>query len=57
MDQGEGGRAPKQRFLELLSDHFSASESERQLATAVDWGRYGELFDFDPDAEEFLRAP
>lgn len=53
----EGGRAPKQGFLDLLADHFSASESERQLATAVDWGRYGEVFDFDPDAEEFLRAP
>jgi NitT/TauT family transport system ATP-binding protein len=57
VDQSEDGRAPKQRFIEVLSDHFSASESDRQLATAVDWGRYGELFDFDPDAEEFLRAP
>ena len=57
VDQGEEGRAPKQRFVELLGDHFSAVESERQLATAVDWGRYGELFDFDPDAEEFLLAP
>src|SRR5688572_7594419 len=57
VEKGEGGRAAKQRFVEMLGDHFSASESERQLATAVDWGRYGELFDFDPDAEEFLRAP
>ena len=57
VDESEDGRAPKQRFVELLSDHFSAAESERQLATVVDWGRYGELFDFDPDAEEFLRAP
>ena len=57
VDQSEDGRAAKQRFIDLLGDHFSASESERQLATAVDWGRYGELFDFDPDAEEFLRAP
>ena len=57
VDQSEDGRAAKQRFIKLLRDHFSASESERQLATAVDWGRYGELFDFDPDAEEFLRAP
>ena len=22
-------------------------EAERQLATAVDWGRYGELFEYD----------
>ena len=57
VDKSESGRAAKQGFVDLLSDHFSASESERQLATAVDWGRYGELFDFDPDAEEFLRAP
>jgi len=57
VDQSEDGRAAKHHFIELLSDFFSAAESERQLATAVDWGRYGELFDFDPDAEEFLRAP
>ena len=57
VDQSADGRAAKQRFIDMLSDHFSASEAERQVATAVDWGRYGELFDFDPDAEEFLRAP
>ena len=57
VEKGEDGRAPKQAFLDLLREHFSASEAERQLATAVDWGRYGEVFDFDPDAEEFLRAP
>ena len=57
VDGSEGGRAPKKDFVDLLGEHFSASESERQLATAVDWGRYGEVFDFDPDAEEFLRAP
>ena len=57
VDKSDDGRAPKQLFFELLGEHFSASESERQVATAVDWGRYGEVFDFDPDAEEFLRAP
>ena len=57
VDESENGRAARKLFLDLLSDQFSDSESARQLATAVDWGRYGELFDFDPDAEEFLRAP
>ena len=50
VDQSEDGRAAKQRFIDLLRDHFSASESERQVATAVDWGRYGELFDYDAEA-------
>ena len=57
VDESEDGRVSKKRFVDLLTDQFSSTESERQLATAVDWGRYGELFDFDPDAEEFLRAP
>ncbi len=57
VDQSEDGRAPKQAFIALLCEHFSSAEAERQVATAVDWGRYGELFDFDPEAEEFLRAP
>jgi NitT/TauT family transport system ATP-binding protein len=57
VDQSGDGRAAKQVFIDLLGEHFSRSESERQVTTAVDWGRYGELFDFDPEAEEFLRAP
>ena len=32
-------------------------EAERQLQTALDWARYGEVFDFDPDSEEFILAP
>lgn len=49
-----GGRASKEAFLERLREHFSPGEAERQLTTAVDWARYGEVFDFDPDAEEFF---
>ncbi len=52
----EQGRAGKSEFLERLSAHFSATEAERQLQTALDWARYGEVFDFDPDAEEFFLA-
>jgi NitT/TauT family transport system ATP-binding protein len=50
----EGGRVRKQEFLELLQEHFSPVEAERQLGTALDWARYGELFDHDPDTEEFV---
>ena len=50
------GRVPRARLLEWLQEHFSPGESERQLQTALDWGRYGELFDYDADAEEFVQA-
>ena len=54
LQAAEGGRVRKREFLELLEDHFSPVEAERQLGTALDWARYGELFDHDPDTEEFV---
>jgi hypothetical protein len=36
-------------FLDLLRRGFSEDEARQQLKIAVDWGRYGELFDFDAD--------
>lgn len=52
-----GGRVPRETFRDQLVDHFSPGEAERQLATALDWARYAELFDVDPDTDEFqLRA-
>jgi NitT/TauT family transport system ATP-binding protein len=32
-------------FLDLLRRGFSTTEAGRQLDTAIDWGRYAELFD------------
>ena len=56
LQEAEGGRVRKQAFLERLEEHFSPTEAERQLGTALDWARYGELFDHDPDTEEFVLA-
>jgi NitT/TauT family transport system ATP-binding protein len=50
------GRAPRNRFMEELQEQFSPVEAQRQLSTALDWARYGELFDFDPDSEDFVLA-
>jgi C-terminal AAA-associated domain len=33
-------------FLDLLRRGFSTMEARRQLDTAIDWGRYAELFDY-----------
>jgi NitT/TauT family transport system ATP-binding protein len=51
---------PEDFFLDMLDEQFSGDECVRQLETAVTWGRYAELFDFDaarrrfvlPDAQE-----
>jgi NitT/TauT family transport system ATP-binding protein len=34
-------------FLDILRRGFTEDEAREQLRIAVDWGRYGELFDFD----------
>ena len=34
-------------FLDLLERRFNEAEARAQLETAIDWGRYGELYDFD----------
>jgi hypothetical protein len=39
-------------FLDVLRRGFSAQEARSQLDTAIDWGRYGELDDYDSDDEE-----
>ena len=57
LDEQPERRTSKRAFLERLCEAFSPAEAERQLATAVDWARYGEAFDFDADTEEFFLPP
>ena len=39
-----------------LLPHVAGQEAERQVDTAVDWGRWAELFDYDADDACFLRV-
>jgi NitT/TauT family transport system ATP-binding protein len=41
-------------FLDMLDEQFSEDESLRQIETAVAWGRYAELFDFDSGRRRFF---
>ncbi len=34
-------------FLDILDEHFPREEAQHQFETAVDWGRYAELFEYD----------
>jgi NitT/TauT family transport system ATP-binding protein len=44
-------------FLDLLRRGFSSAEARSQLDTAIDWGRYAELYDFDSDDDELTLEP
>jgi NitT/TauT family transport system ATP-binding protein len=44
-------------FLDLLRRGFSAADAQQQLDTAIDWGRYGELFDYDTDTDRVTADP
>jgi NitT/TauT family transport system ATP-binding protein len=45
---------PEEFFLDMLDEQFSEQESQRQIETAVNWGRYAELFDFDAGRRRFV---
>ncbi len=39
-------------LLQQLQEHFSEPEARRQLDTAIDWGRYAEVFAYDDGTGE-----
>jgi NitT/TauT family transport system ATP-binding protein len=38
---------PDDFFFDILDEHFSQEEAKAQLNTAIHWGRYAEIFDYD----------
>ena len=47
----QDGRVGKEFLLDILDEHFSAGEAQRQFDRLVDWGRYAALFEYDADEE------
>ena len=45
---------PEDFFLDVLDEQFSEEEAQRQVETAVTWGRYAEMFDFDAARRRFV---
>jgi NitT/TauT family transport system ATP-binding protein len=54
LERNENRRLGREKMLEFLEYSFSPEDSEIQLNTVVDWARYAELFDYDPEADEFF---
>ncbi|MGK5013086.1 ABC transporter ATP-binding protein [Janthinobacterium sp. MDB2-8] len=60
LEQEPTGTLPEEPFIELLEEFLKADEAKRVLEIAVEWGRYGEVYEYDfhtgrlklPDQEE-----
>jgi NitT/TauT family transport system ATP-binding protein len=56
INQKRDGRIGKDFLLDILDEHFSESEAERQFQTLVDWGRYAQLFEYDAGEERLYKV-
>ncbi len=54
LDERWNHRARGERFRDELEDHMSPDYARETLVTAIGWGRYAELFDYDDEADQFL---
>ena len=55
LDTKSDHTVPEDFFLDMLDEQFSQEETLKQLETAINWGRYAELFDFDAGRRRFVR--
>ena len=64
LEQEASGELPEEPFLRLLNESLDAAEAERVLRTAIEWGRHGEVFEYNyttglihlPQGEQPLEA-
>ncbi|MGB7547076.1 MAG: nitrate/sulfonate/bicarbonate ABC transporter ATP-binding protein [Terracidiphilus sp.] len=54
LDTKSDHTVPEDFFLDMLDEQFSEEECQRQMETAITWGRYAELFDFDAGRRRFV---
>ena len=47
LEQEESGELPEEPFLRLLRETLDSAEAERVLRTAIEWGRHGEVFEYN----------
>jgi len=42
---------PLEFFRDVLDEHFPVEEVQRQIGTALDWGRYADIFSYDSESD------
>jgi NitT/TauT family transport system ATP-binding protein len=41
-------------FRDVLDEHLSQEDVQRQIDTALNWGRYAEIFTYDSETDRLL---
>lgn len=47
LEQEPTGMLPEKPFLDLLEESLKEEDAKRMLEIAVEWGRYGEIYEYD----------
>jgi NitT/TauT family transport system ATP-binding protein len=45
---------PLEFFRDVLDEHFTQEDAQKQLDTALNWGRYAELLSYDAESDRLL---
>ena len=57
LEKKSDGTVPLEFFRDILEEHLPEEEVERQIKTALGWGRYAEIFDYDSETDKLLLRP
>ena len=47
-------KVPVEFFRDVLDEHFSQPEVDRQIETALNWGRYAEMFNYNSETDTLV---
>jgi NitT/TauT family transport system ATP-binding protein len=54
LEATKDGTLNERFFMDLLGRGFTEDQARAQLDTAIDWGRYGELFEYDANDAQLV---
>ena len=54
LERKSDGAVPLEFFRDVLDEHMSQEDVQRQIDTALNWGRYAEIFTYDSQSDRLL---
>jgi NitT/TauT family transport system ATP-binding protein len=57
LERKSDGALPLEFFRDILDEHFSQEDVQRQIDTALNWGRYAEVFGYDSETGRLTLEP